>query len=402
MHLNAPLVYVICGESSGDQLAADVLRALRVKLPSLRIRGVTGPALESLGVESFASYHALALTGITEIVSSLPALWRLAARLEADIRHQRPAMLLLVDAPGFNLRFVQRLQNLNMVRVQLVSPQIWAWRPDRVNIIKKYVNHILLLFAFEQALYARVGVPHTWIGHPLVERQLQAAGRLATPSFHERHPVVALLPGSRPHELRRHLPPLLQAARLLHQRQPQLSFTLVVAPGVDRRWLRHLLERLLCGQTLPLRWEEKPVMEVLPDVRAAWVASGTATLEAALSGTPHVVIYKVSWWTWWVGRLLVRGVEGLGMGNILAGKKLVPELLQRLDPSKLVSILECWLTDPHQWQEQHQKLLQIRTLLGPPGAATRAAEVLEQLLNPSSTSLGAPTTPPDQTQSDPG
>lgn len=400
MHLNAPLVYVICGESSGDQLAAEVLRALRVKLPFLRMRGVTGPALEALGVASFASYHALALTGITEILSSLPALWRLAARLEADITQQRPELLLLVDAPGFNLRFVQRLQNLNLIRVQLVSPQIWAWRPGRVDIIKKYVNHILLLFAFEQTLYARAGVPHTWIGHPLVDRQA-GGGSWVTPAFHERHPVVALLPGSRLHELARHLPPLLQAAQLLHQRQPQLSFTLVVAPGVDRLWLKKQLERLSRGRTFPLQWEERPVAQVLPHVRAAWVASGTATLEAALSGTPHVVIYKVSWWTWWLGRLLVRGVEGLGMGNILAGKKLVPELLQHLDPSKLVSILEPWLTDPHQWQEQHQKLSQIRALLGPPGAAIRAAEVLEQLLSPSSPLSGAPTTPPHQAQSDP-
>lgn len=387
MHSDAPLIYVVCGESSGDQLAAAVLSALRQHIPHLRLRGVTGPALDALGATSVASFERLALTGLTEVITSLPALYALAAALEADLQATQPTLLLLVDAPGFNLRFVKRLRQLKLLKVQLVSPQIWAWRPERIDIIKKHVNHILLLFAFEQELYARVSVPHTWIGHPLVDRVLPTSPTLSPGPWQQRPPAIALLPGSRPQELARHLPALVEAAVRLHSRQPQHTFVLVVAPSLGRQRVKNALELLLQERMLPIQLDERPALQVLPEMRAAWIASGTATLEAALAGTPHVVIYKVSWVTWWLGRWLVRGTRWLGMGNILAHEELVPEVLQVLDPVRLVAALEPWLLDASTWQAQHDKLMKIRTLLGPPGAAERGALALKQLLT------GASTTP---------
>jgi lipid-A-disaccharide synthase len=340
-------------EPSGDRLAAELLHALK-GLREVEVRAVAGPALRAEGVAEVAAVEDLSVNGLQEVLARWPSLRRTRARIHAAL-DDAPDLLVTVDAPDLHLPLARAARARGIRTVGYVSPQVWAWRPGRARTIARDLDRLLCLFPFEPALYTPHGLDARFVGHPVVDR-LAGAQRAPRPG------CFALLPGSRPEELRRLLPVFLKTARAVRRARPEVTFRL------------GLVERADPAQVPPE--EGVKVVEGLAaaaaEAEAALVASGTATLELAVLGVPMVVAYQVHPTTYALGRLLVRGVRHIALPNILAGKGIVPEHLQRLDPQILANDLLRVAGDA----TLPERLAEVRDTLGPPGAAKRAAKAL--------------------------
>jgi len=315
----------------------------------------------------------LAVVGIFEVVRHLGTLRRIFKRVLTEVDRRRPDVAVLVDYPSFNLRLARELKRRRVPVAYYVSPQIWAWKSWRIREIQRNVAHMLVIFPFEQAIYERAGVPVTFVGHPLVDLVRPAPDReafLRSAGLDPSRPVVAVLPGSRATELRHNLPPLAGGIRLLAGRRPDLQFLLAIAPALDppelRDAVRGLPVALLAGQT----------HAVLGAATVALVASGTATVEAALLGTPMVVVYRVSPLTYTLGRPMVR-VPHVAMANLIAGREVVRELIQAdFAPDRVAGEILALLEDPGRLARVREELGEVRVRLGAPGASDRAAEAV--------------------------
>jgi len=317
---------VSCGEPSGDLYGAELVRHLRPRVPSLSVFGLGGDQLHDQGVELLAHVRELAVVGLAEVLSHLWSIRAIFHRVLAEADRQRPDLAVLIDYPDFNLRLARELRRRGVPVVYYVSPQLWAWRRGRIRHVRETVERMLVIFPFEEALYREAGVPCTFVGHPLVDLVRPAADPRA---FLERtgldpgRPVVAILPGSRAKEVRHNLTPLAGAIEMLARQRPRLQFLLAAAPSLDPE----TLQRPLAG--LPVRLVTGQTQDVLSAATVALVASGTATVEAALLGTPMVVVYRVAPLTYALGRPFV-SVPRFAMVNLIAGREVVPELMQRL------------------------------------------------------------------------
>lgn len=376
----ASRIFLVAGEASGDMLGASLVEALRLSPRPFVLRGMGGPALRRLGMEAVVPTEALSVNGIFEVVRHLPRIRRLFWSLVEAARAFQPDLILLIDSPDFNLRLARVLQSLGCPILYYVSPQLWAWRAGRIHTLKATISHMLVLFPFEEQLYRDAGVPVTYVGHPALDKwnTLQQTLQHTSPaSPAQKEPVqVALMPGSRPGEVKRLLLPMLQAASWLSRRHPQVRFVLIQAPTLSDD---HYLP-LLAQFQLPLERTTAPALEVLPNMRAAWIASGTATLEAALAEVPMVVVYRLSWPTYLLGRILLRHLHSVGMVNILAGHQIMPELLQTLRPERLGALLEPWLTSEDAYASARKALQRVKASLGDGNASRRAAEVVSSYL----------------------
>lgn len=376
---------VVAGEASGDAHAADLVRELQRRFPDLRCFGCGGDQLAAAGCEILVSAHDLGVVGLTEVVTHLPRIGRLWRRLRQALRQRRPAGLILVDFPDFNLPLAAAAHRAGISVIYFVSPQLWAWRRGRVKRIRRTVSRMLCIFPFEESFYRAHGVPVAAVGHPLVERIARA--RCTMPSadaFRSQHHVpaasewIALLPGSRRRELDFHLPTLFSAASIL-AREAGFDFVLPVAPGLDA-------DRILAGappELLP-RLHLVPSSDLVPAVahaRVALVASGTATVETALLDTPMVVFYKLSAWTYRLGRRFVH-TPHYAMVNLIAERALVPELIQHdFTAAALAGHARHLASDGPARFEMLEGLAQVRTRLGPPGAIQRAADEVASALH---------------------
>ncbi len=351
-----PLQLLIsAAEASGDALAAELVVALR-GLREVEAYGVAGPAMRAAGVRAVAHVEELGANGIWEILGKLPAI-RAAQSALRTAMSPAPDLLVTVDAPDFHLPLARHARGLGIPAVGYVSPQVWAWRPGRAKTLARDLDRLLCLFPFEPALYTPHGLDARFVGHPVVDR---LGGVEPAPRPHR----YALLPGSRGHELASLLPVFLETAERLRARQPDASFVLGVAEGVP---------------AASLAMAERAGVEVVQGLsaaacqaEAALVASGTATLELTVLGVPMVVAYRVHPSTYLLGRLLVRGIEHIALPNILAGRSLVPEHLQELDPDALAGDLLRVAQDAG----IRRGLAEVRASLGPGGAAQRAAQAL--------------------------
>lgn len=372
-------VMVVAGEASGDRHAADLVQALRARDPDLRFFGMGGSHLEAAGVERLFDAREVSVMGITEVLPRLPRILSILGALGRAAATRRPAVAILVDIPDFNLRLARKLRRLGIPVAYYISPMIWAWRRGRVRTIAKRVDRMLCILPFEEAFYRDAGVKARYVGSPVLE-QLPAP---ASPqSFREQlgldpdRPTLALLPGSRESELQRLLPTMVETARGMAADEPALQVVVPVAPT-------------LRAEDIRTAFADSGVEPVLVEGRApeavgasdvAVVASGTAVLEAGLMQRPMVVIYQVSWLTGLIGRLLLK-VAHVALVNLLAGRRLVPELLQQEAnaPRVLAEVRRVWQPGPAR-DEMIAGLTGIRGALGPPGAADRAAEEILQLL----------------------
>ena len=341
------------GEASGDTYGAQLIEALRQLAPNSTFFGMGGEKMQTSGAELLVNANEVAVVGLVEVVTHLPGIRRRFKHLVAEAARRKPSAAILIDFPDFNLRLARELHRLGIPVFYFVSPQIWAWRTGRVQQIKKYVRKMIVIFPFEQEFYARHGVEVSYVGHPLA---YVPQPKISREEFAARHGLdpskqwIALLPGSRRKEVRLNLPTMLQAAQLLQKQNKGFEFVLPVASTLSPDWLRDQLAVSTAGWSRPsgLRSEHHDTAalaaEVTPEdalihlthnaratlmhARAAVVASGTATVEAALSGTPFVVVYRLAPLTWLLSRRLVK-LDTFAMPNLIAGKKIVTELIQK-------------------------------------------------------------------------
>lgn len=375
----APRVMISCGEPSGDlyagALAAEILR-LR---PRAEVFGLGGRRLAAAGARLTADHAGLAATGLTEALSVLPRTWSAYRRLVRAARTERPDVFVAVDFPEVNFRLGAAVAALGIPVVYYVGPQAWAWRRGRFRAMRRFVTRALVIFPFEAPLYREAEIPAAFVGHPLLDAVPPAGDRkkrrrdlLLDPEA----PVVALLPGSRPNEVRRILPDLTAAAALVRERLPAAQFVVARAPGLPRPLFEPVEAFSRAGA---------PVSVVGPGTDAALAAadvvltaSGTATVEAAIHGRPMVIVYRLSRLTWWLARRIVK-VRAFGMVNLVAGRTVVPEYAQdAFRPAVVAADAVRFLTDEAHAARTRRALREVREKLGKPGASRRAAEhVLE-------------------------
>jgi len=320
---------IVAGEASGDALAATLIRAVRARLPQARFVGVAGPRMEAAGCEAWYPLETLSVRGLVEVLSRLPQLFALRWGLARRLRAERVPVFVGVDAPDFNLGLEAKLKRAGVRTLHFVSPSVWAWRRERVHRIRRCVHRMLALFPFEPPLYEAAGVPVTFVGHPLAQQAAVLGSRRAAREdlrLGPAQPVFALLPGSRASELDMHGELLLRTAEMLHAARPDARFLVPLTTRPTRERFEAAIYRLGL-EGLPLTLLYGHATDALRAADVGLVASGTATLEAALARCPHVIFYRVNALTAWIVRRKLL-LPWVGLPNILAGKFVVPELLQ--------------------------------------------------------------------------
>jgi lipid-A-disaccharide synthase len=373
---------MIAGEASGDALGGKLAAALLAREPGLSLEGIGGAAMEKAGVRLRYDIRHLGVVGVVEVLSQWRAIWRAYGDVRQRLRDTPPAAIVLIDYPDFNLRVARAAKQLGIPVIYYVSPQIWAWRPGRIAQIKKCVDLMLVLFRFEAAWYERAGVPCRWVGHPLLDDPAPDAEHDA---FARRHrldadqAVLGVLPGSRAQEVARLLPTMLDAAQLLRASGAVHRVLIAAAPSVDAAVVDAAVSRAgdLASAVTVVRGEAPAVLHAS---RAAIVASGTATLQAAVVGTPLIMAYRVSPLTAWIGRRLITSPH-LALVNVVAGRRVVPELVQDdLTAERLAAAVTPLLADGRAADLMRRELAEVRSSLGAPGASGRAADAVLALL----------------------
>lgn len=384
-HIN---LMVVAGEASGDAHAAALVRALCERAPHMEFSffGATGKQLREAGVEAIVRSDDLSILGLAEIGRALPRFWRAYRQLKTAAIERAPDAVVLVDWPDFNLKLARALHRKGLRVIYYISPQLWAWRSHRVRNIRRDVDLLLTILPFEKDWYDARGVHHVeFVGHPLAGAVHARQSRAEFCRSHElspERPVIALLPGSRHKELERILPHMLSAASLLVQKRSDLQFVVALAPGRDTREAEaHLNRARQSGLALPktVRVIQNETREVLAAADAAAIKSGTATLEAALLGTPQVIVYRESALNWHILGSLIN-TEHYGLTNLIAGERLVPELIQNdLTGERLAEELYA-LLDEERNQEVRARLQEATDKLGAGGASRRAADTILRAL----------------------
>ena len=363
----------MAGEASADMHAARALRELSRLRPGVRAFGVGGPHLREAGLEPIARAEEISVMGFAEVLPRIPRILSILSQLTKAAAERRPRAALLVDLPDFNLRLAARLKKLGVPVIYYVSPMIWAWRSGRARKIARIVDRMLCILPFEVRFYEGTGVSARFVGHPLAERSPPSppSAYRAALGLSPGRTTVALLPGSRPSELRRLLGPMLDAAERIEETHPDAQFVVPVAPTLTRE---ALLPYLSAHQGLEVCLVDGRAEEAVGASDAALVKSGTSTLETALMLRPMVVVYKLSWLSYLLGRLLVR-IAHFALVNILAGRGLVPELLQgEASAARMSAEVNRLLDDPAAREAQLSGLKAVRASLGEPGAPLRVAE----------------------------
>lgn len=364
-------VMVSCGEASGDLYAGALAGALIAEAPGTRVIGLGGQRLRAAGAELAGDYRGIAVTGLTEVLRVLPRTYAMYRRLVQLARSERPDVFVAIDFPDFNFRLGAAVHALGIPVVYYVSPQIWAWRPGRIRTLRSFADRVLPIFPFEVDLYRREGVPVEFVGHPLVDLIEVTATRealLDSVGLDPAAPVVALLPGSRPNELRALVPVLAAAMPLIASGRPGVQFLVARAPN-----LADDLFQPLAAAGARVATVEGRTDDVLNACDVVLTASGTATVQAALHLRPMVILYRLSPLTYRLGRPLVK-VDTFGMANLIAGRRVVPELIQDdCTPQNVAAEALALLTDTARAETMRQELAEVRAKLGGPGASRRAA-----------------------------
>ena len=318
-------IFISAGEASGDLYASRVVEMLRSRHPEAEFFGCAGPRMQAAGVRAIVDSRSIAVAGLVEVVAHIPRIWSEFRKLARAAAVEKPDLAILTDAPDFHLRLAKKLKKLGIPVVYLIAPQAWAWRQGRVRTMRRVTDQLLCIFPFEKEFFESRGVPTTYLGHPLariVRPSMTRAEFFETLAIPPDARVIVLLPGSRQGEVERHMPALFEAARLIRNRQP-VHFVLSLPPGFDAQgssfWERARAESIQVK--VGITWDALAYAEL------ALAASGTVTIEAALLGAPLVSFYRVNALSWMLGRWLVHA-PFLSMVNLVAGREIVPELIQ--------------------------------------------------------------------------
>jgi lipid-A-disaccharide synthase len=371
-------IMLVVGEASSDIYGAHLVKALRRREPTLKAYGVAGEQLGQTDFEALFGVSKLTGMGFIELAGNLGNVWRAYRLLRRTLRQRRPNLLILLDFPEFNLRLAKLAKALHIPVLYYVSPQIWAWRRGRVRQIARWVDQMAVVFPFEVPFYQRHGVKVTFVGHPLLDTVRVEENRekvLMRLGMDPAKPAIALLPGSRHREVSYHLPVMVEAsARLLRERDVQ--FLVIRASTVDAGEIRSIVAK----SGLKMAIVEEARYDAVSAADLVWTASGTATLETALLRKPMIVVYRLSWLTYGIARLLVR-VDHIGMVNLIAGERLVPELVQsELTAARLVEETRTLLDNVSVRSQIIEKLSQLREKLGVSGAAEKVADLAVALM----------------------
>jgi lipid-A-disaccharide synthase len=367
-----------CGEPSGDLYAGALMRELRILDPSIQVRGLGGPELAAAGGELIADYRGLSVTGLTEAVGKLPQSFATMRRLVDSARRDPPDALVAVDFPDFNFRLAHRIKQLGIPVIYYISPQLWAWRGGRLKTMRQIADLVLVIFPFEESIYRDACIPVRFVGHPLVDLATASDKQefLRRYGLSAQAPIVAILPGSRPNEVKRILPDLVGAAERIQARLPDAQFVVARAPNLDHRLFEILRSRPLDRLVIV----EKETDAALAAADVALIASGTATVQTSIHDTPMVIVYRVSPLTYRLLRRMVT-VDTIGMVNLIAGEKIVPELIQEAFTAEAVAAEAIsMLTDSARRARVREGLARVRERLGGSGASRRAAQAILQSL----------------------
>jgi len=370
-------VMIIAGEAPGDIHGARLVKAMQALRPGLEFFGIGGSVLRQAGVRITVDNSQLAVVGISEALSKLRILLRALKVAKGDLKRIRPDLLIVIDFPDFNLRVATMASKLGIPVMYYIGPQIWAWRAGRVKKIKKVIDHMVVIFPFEAAFYERRHVPVTFVGHPLLDGMTSMMSGEAKERRRGTGVLIGLLPGSRNEEVRRLLPTMVEVADVLSEHMPGIRFAIPVASSVDRALVKTIAE----GRATRFLILSDRLGDILDEATLVITASGTVTLEAAIAGAPMIIVYKVSHFSYWLAKRLVR-VEHIGLANLVAGKRVVPELIQhQASTDKIAHEALQLLRDENRLAEIRRQLGRVARRLGAPGASQRAAQVAINLLS---------------------
>jgi lipid-A-disaccharide synthase len=368
---------ISCGEASGDMYAGALAREILALDPTATITGFGSDRLREAGATLVADFKGLSVTGLLEVARVLPRTYATYRRLLAHAVATRPDVFVALDFPDFNFRLARAARSAGIPVVYYISPQLWAWRPGRMKTMKRIADCVLVIFPFEAEIYQKAGLPVQWVGHPMLDVMRPPAPRgafLADRGIDPTKPVVALLPGSRRNELREILPDLVEAASLIRASLPDAQFLLARAPHLAGELFEPL--RSARARGLDIKSVEGRADDVLASADVALVASGTVTVQAALHECPMVVVYRLSPFTYRLGRPFVH-VDTFAMANLVAGRRVVPELIQKaFTPAAVAREALAVLKDPAVAARVRADLRAVRAKLGAPGASRRAAQAV--------------------------
>lgn len=359
---------------------------LKKKLPQARLLGIGGSKMEAAGVLLQSNIDQLAVVGVYEVLVHLKVIYQVFSQTRKWLKKERPDLIILIDYPDFNFLIARAAKRMGLKVIYYISPQVWAWRKRRVKKLAQWIKLMIVVFPFEVPIYEREGVPVSFAGHPLVDLAVPRLSGKETVSrlgFPPDKRIVALLPGSRQSEIKSLLIPLLKGASLLAGEDERLHFAVPVAESLNFASFTELFHRHWKADPSRVSLIEGYSHEILNTADFAITASGTATLEAALFGVPMVIVYQVSPLTFNVGKLLVK-VDHIGMVNIVAGKRIVPELIQHeLTPENIAGQSRRILNDSREYRKIKRELAAVKEKLGSPGVLERTTEIiLKQLLDP--------------------
>lgn len=370
-------VMLSCGEPSGDMYAGALTTELRARVPGIQVFGFGGDEFERAGGELVEHFRGLAVTGLTEALPFIPRFYKLLGRLKAAAAEGRPDVFVAIDAPDFNFFLLRALKSLGVPVVYYISPQLWAWRARRMRTMQRFVDRVLVIFPFEESIYQRAGVPVTFVGHPLVDMARARSTRaefLRELGLDPSLPTLAILPGSRANEVGRIAPTMASALPLIRARVPGLQCVIACAPHLPDE----AFDVFGAGAGAPARVRSR-ADDVLAASDVVLTASGTATVQAALHERPMVVVYRLSPLTYRLGKPFVR-VDTYAMANLVAGERIVPELIQDdFTPERVADEVVVLLTDSTRHTKTQSGLHRVRERLGAPGASGRAAEAILQV-----------------------
>ncbi len=367
---------IIAGEASGDLHGEALVKSLLQKDPDLKLFGVGGNRMQRAGMKLHYHINDLAYIGLVEIIRHIGFFRRVFYDLADQIREQKPDLVILIDYPGFNLRFAKKAKKMGCRVFYFIAPQVWAWAQKRAAKMARYIDRLAVLFPFEVDFFEKFGLPTDFVGHPLVESLNDVLPQkifFDKYGLNEEKAVVALLPGSRKQELKSLLPPMLVCAKQIKMKHPEVQICIGRAETLTNEQI------LACSDLQDITIVENDTYSLLKHARAAMVASGTATLETACLLTPFIILYRVAPITYLIARGLVK-LPYIGLANVIAAEKVAPEFVQNLDPDKMTTELQSLLFDENRRRRIIEKLKVVRARLGERGAANKAADIALKMI----------------------
>jgi len=373
-------IVILAGEASGDLHGSGLVRELKRINPDLEIFGMGGDKMRKEGVELIFHIDQLSIMGFWEVMKNLSFIRRVMRTMITTAETRKPDLAVLIDYPGFNLRFARKVKDRGIPVAYYISPQVWAWGGNRVKKMQNLIDRMIVVFPFEKPIYDKFNIPCEFVGHPLLEVTRPV---LSWEDFQKKFDlrkndvVVGLLPGSRWQEVEKILPIMLESCRILHPRIKNLRLLLGLAPTIRKE----KVESLIGLVSLPVTIAENLTYDVMKHSHLLLITSGSATLECAILGTPFLVLYQTSFWTYLVAKSMIN-IPHIALANVVAGKKIVPEFIQKkAAPLKIADEMYDILNDQKRYKTIQNELEKVKGKLGEEGASRRAAQIVMGMLN---------------------